>query len=1212
MGCRYTYKGKTYEAWEFEDVLQAMSPTEASAFIPGVSAVPEAPFVKSTDAVLNLGLKRVIAMAVQGGYDRVAFVTGQQSAERYSLEKQVTKIEYASRESNPSPDRALTVYGLRGEEVMSKNATEEELADIIGKEVAERLLQSEPKSLGGRAKFHVVSGLDLKVGGEGMKTFYDSIVPNAAKALLKKLGGRMGSVDVVDSNAGRDVVAARVPGESMWGVYDRHRGQWLSDWDSEAFSTDPEDATLTSESTAQNFARAIMRDAGATLTQPGFDITPEMRAVVADGLPSFSKANGGFDLPEETRTQKARRKMQDYFLRSRMVQEAIASQGGSVNEKTDFYRAEELSHGRIASLLQDFADKQVRPLMEKAVKFGIELDELSLYAYAMHAKERNAYIASIDKKLQDGGSGMTNAEADSILQLVDLSGDKAKFEELHTDLMTITRGNRMAMLADGLITQEEFNALEGAYDNYVPLRGFEIMDENDKPTGRSPGKGFNIRGAETLKAKGRVSRAGQIIENIISDHQRTIVRGERNHVAKVFLNFALTNPDPDLWEIDATTTRKSIDRKTGRIARNTVIEKGEDTIAVKVKGHEIYIQIKDDLLLRALRKSYTDETGELASDLMKSVGLYASLLRNTLTRYNPEFAVVNAMRDLGFGAAAMLDELGEKGVGKFLYHYKSALAVSARNETKKKGLDPNHSNAHKAEWNRWFLEYKAAGGTTSGFYAKGLEEISSDIRDMMIEAGAAPKDWTEKMRFNKATRAASAALRVLEWAGSVSENAARVSAYRSAREMGKTPSQAASIAKNLTTNFDRKGEYGQLLNALYLFYNAAIQGTQRTLKMFKNPKVMGYMAGVAGSAIGLAMASATIGGDDPDDGMAYWDKIPAYVKERNIIIMLPPGAQVEGAEQVGTKGRYLTIPVQYGLNIFHVFGYQIADVIRHQSDPVRGVSLAKGAINLASAVAGSFNPFGGAVDVTNTSSMVQAILPTVFDFPYQLASGTNAFGRDVAPFKSPFDSKPDSQNSNVRQTGGPAERVAQWMNSVTGGSEYESGAIDISAGTAENFVRNLTGGTGVFVYDVLALGGKWVEHIDGGDPDLYVRDIPIYRRVTGETAGDVDQGLFYERRKAIQEARAIEKGAEEAGGEMKDKEKLALAGMNREASKYTKYLSDVRKEMKALQKDDTLTTAERRLKMRELRAERDRLTAEFNASFTETMREELLSSRDSE
>ena len=66
--------------------------------------------------------------------------------------------------------------------------------------------------------------------------------------------------------------------------------------------------------------------------------------------------------------------------------------------------------------------------------------------------------------------------------------------------------------------------------------------------------------------------------------------------------------------------------------------------------------------------------------------------------------------------------------------------------------------------------------------------------------------------------------------------------------MGKTPSQAASIAKNLTTNFDRKGEYGQMVNALYLFYNAAIQGTHRTAKMLQNPKVWGYMGGVTAGA----------------------------------------------------------------------------------------------------------------------------------------------------------------------------------------------------------------------------------------------------------------------------------------------------------------------------------------------------------------------------
>lgn len=1154
--------------------------TEAHPVTYAAGKVPTAPFVQKTEGWLNLALKRVIAMAVQGGYDKVAFVTGQQSAERYDLSKQIESMEI----TRLGDGAKYHVHAKKnnGEKAIDKAFPKDELPDVIGKDLADKAIAE----TSGAKDYVQYSGLDLKVGGEGMIAFYDKIVPNAVKALVKKLGGgQMEMVSTGESNDGKFAIL-KPDGTFHSGI------AGVALFPSRASAQAAANKLNRSQGSGHKPAPAPMQGG----EQPGFDITPAMREKVGEGLPSFSRANGGFDLPEETRTQKARRKMQDYFLRAQVVQRAIAGQGGVVDEQTDFYRAEELSHGRTASLMKDFADHQVQPLMEKAVKLGIELDELSLYAYAMHAKERNTYIASIDSKLQDGGSGMTNDEADSILQMVDLSGDKAKFDELHTDLMTITRGNRLAMLADGLITQQEFEALEGAYEYYVPLRGFEKLDEDGKPApARSAGKGFNIRGVETIRAKGRVSRAGQIIENIIHDHQRTITRGERNHVAKVFLNFVLKNPDPDLWEIDATTTRKSIDRKTGRIARDTAIEKGEDTISVKLQGQEVYIRIKDEMLLRALRKSHADETGQLTSDLMKSVGLYSALLRNTLTRYNPEFAVVNAMRDVGFGATAVLDELGEKGVAKYMAHYAGAMAVSARNESKK--LDAS------SEWDRWFNEFKAAGGTTSGFYAKGLDEIGSDIRDMMIEAGAAPKDWSEKVRFNKATRAAKGALRVLEWAGSVSENAARVAAYRTAREMGKTPSQAASIAKNLTTNFDRKGEYGQLTNALYLFYNAGIQGTHRTAKMLKNPRVWGYMGSVTAAMVALAFHNA--GEDDPEDGMAYWDKIPAHVKERNIIIMLPPGAQVEGAKEVGTKGRYVTIPVQYGLNIFHVMGYQIADVLRNQQDPVRGVNWKKAIINMASATAGSFNPFGGSVDLTNGSSVIQAVLPTVFDFPYQLVSGTNAFGRDVAPFKSPFDAKPDSQNSNVRQAGGPAERVAQWLNDVTGGSDYEAGAVDVSAGTLENVVRGLTGGTGAFVYDVIALGGKWAEQVGGGDPDLFVRDMPIVRRLTGETAGDVDQGLFYERRKAIQEARAIEKAANEAGAEIADKEKIALSSLNGDAGKTTRWLAEVRREMKDVQRDESLTPQERRLKLRELRAERDRLTASFNAAFMEVMREEL-------
>ena len=58
MACRYTYKGKTYEAHEFDDVLRAMPPSEAAQFMPTVQAVPLAPFVAKTEAWTALAIKR--------------------------------------------------------------------------------------------------------------------------------------------------------------------------------------------------------------------------------------------------------------------------------------------------------------------------------------------------------------------------------------------------------------------------------------------------------------------------------------------------------------------------------------------------------------------------------------------------------------------------------------------------------------------------------------------------------------------------------------------------------------------------------------------------------------------------------------------------------------------------------------------------------------------------------------------------------------------------------------------------------------------------------------------------------------------------------------------------------------------------------------------------------------------------------------------------
>ncbi len=186
-----------------------------------------------------------------------------------------------------------------------------------------------------------------------------------------------------------------------------------------------------------------------------------------------------FLLNGETFNEEKRRQIQDYFIRVKAVQEQLALQGGVVSEKQDVYQAEELSYGRIQEQMREFKSKVVEPLLKDVQKRKLTLPELAMYAYAKHAPERNAAMQAINPKLPPGtGSGMTNTEARQIIAQFRTDGKLQDLEDLHNQLMVIASTTRQLLLVEGLITQEEFDAWDSKYDNYVPLRGF-VEDETD-------------------------------------------------------------------------------------------------------------------------------------------------------------------------------------------------------------------------------------------------------------------------------------------------------------------------------------------------------------------------------------------------------------------------------------------------------------------------------------------------------------------------------------------------------------------------------------------------------------------------------------------------------------------------------------------------------------------------------------------------------------
>lgn len=935
----------------------------------------------------------------------------------------------------------------------------------------------------------------------------------------------------------------------------------------------------------------------ATGNQGTFDATnPDIRK--SNRRQKLSTMGQTFELPATGTIDAARIKLQDDALRMKRVIEAVKAKGGNVGEAQNFYDANTLMPGRIQAAIDDFKSNVVRPMLSRAAELGIDMDELSMYSYAKHAKERNAYIASINKRMPDGGSGMTNDEADNILQMVDLAGDTAKFEELHQALMGITSATRQIMLAEGLITPDEFASLEGAYENYIPLRGFENVDEETGVARPGVGRGVNVRGAETVRAMGRKSKAGDLIENVIRDYERVIARVEKNDVAKVLLDFVLSNPDPDLWGVDVERSKPSFNKAQGTVQYTKSIDKGEDTIGLKVGGEQVYIKFADKELTRALRQAWKDETSGLERATLAMTGWWNNWLRAVLTKYNPAFALINIPRDaLWSGTASALAELGPKGLASYLAAYPKAFMASARQEA---GLAGSNSRLFgNPKMDARFAEFRSAGGITGGFFMRTLDDINQEMRNELLLAGAAARNPWESIKSLPPFKLAKMTLKLLEFMGAASENATRFALYQASREQGNSPAKAGILAKDGTTNFNRKGEWGGALNNLYLFFNAAVQGNAQLFKVLKSPAVQASMAGVSGVGMMLALYGASAGGED-DDGEAYWDKIPGYIKERNMVIMLPPGdALAGGIERVGKRGRYITIPVQYGFNIFPNVGYVMADVLRNAQDPKRGMTPTKGALHLTSTVLGSANPFGGAVDVSDGVQVLLAAMPTLADLPIQLINERGTFGTPSSPSKSPFDLRPDSERMFTSQQDSVSAKIAEALNELGGGNEAKAGKIlgvetSVTPGTIQTLISATTGGLGTFVEQV----GSSVISMTGDDLQPKASKIPFLNKFYGEvdeganikTAGD----RMREVKKLSDEVKAQQKLGLDPKLTSEEDRLLSLANMQ---ATYQRQSTMIRKQELEIIKDDSKTKAEKALEKQRLQVERDKLATEMNREY---------------
>lgn len=223
-------------------------------------AVPDAPFRKNWHEFV---LKRLVRMAAEHGYDKIAWTTGEQQADRYNLAKRIDRIQYSPSKREPGKFNVIA-YDLNGRDSIGSGMqyaqSEEQIEAMFGKEIAKKIVADEGSPTTDGSQEKALSGLQLSVGGEGMKGFYDKILVDAANKLFKKSDAKVSKADLPSEVS-----------ESRYSVVEEDGSFFVQD---DVIGGAADGRGFESESDAESFKKTLDAD---TLIVHSLEITPALK-----------------------------------------------------------------------------------------------------------------------------------------------------------------------------------------------------------------------------------------------------------------------------------------------------------------------------------------------------------------------------------------------------------------------------------------------------------------------------------------------------------------------------------------------------------------------------------------------------------------------------------------------------------------------------------------------------------------------------------------------------------------------------------------------------------------------------------------------------------------------------------------------------------------------------------------------------------------------
>lgn len=831
--------------------------------------------------------------------------------------------------------------------------------------------------------------------------------------------------------------------------------------------------------------------------------------------------NPEWQVDETSKMDNVIRVLQDKFIDLKRATQAIKKSGVEITDRWNAYLQEELYHGRTAKRVQDFINQDLTPLMEDMRMRGVGMAEFEEYLWMRHAPERNAQMAKINEGNPDGLAGVSTADAESYLSALD-PVVKKRYEALAKRIDAINKKSRQVLVDYGIESQATINAMESAYKFYVPL----MREDMERGTGAGTGSGFKVKGNSTKRALGSNRAVVDIIANIAQNFEKNVIRGEKNRVATAMIGLAKLNPNDEIWQVETPPTIRHISKATGFVETRTdpMFKNRPNVIVARIVNKRGEIEERsvtfNEFNERAMNmaKALNNLDVDQVSALTNFVGGITRYFSSINTQYNPIFGVINITRDVQ-GAMLNLTTTAIAGKQKeVLANVMPAIRGiygATRSETGVKNpfqiaFTAKQKAEAQAMRNLW-EEFQSEGGTT------GFKDMFANAqeRTKALNKALDPDWWTKTLAgkvvtVNGVLTVPESALNeklikpVFDWLSDYNqtlENSVRLSAYKVARDNGISKQQAASIAKNISVNFNRKGTAGRGMGAWYAFYNAAVQGTARIGETLTGPKGKQIIAG--GIAIGSAQAIllAMAGFDDEDP--------PEFVRSTNFIIPAP-----------STDKGYVTIPMPLGFNVLPNVGRIITEWALSG-----GEDTTKRVFSLFGAAMESFNPLGG------NGRIDSIIMPTVADPFNDLSKNEDFTGRAISQ-KDFNSSRPTPGFTRTRDRATELSvSLAQFINNITGGDDYTKGEYSPTGDQIEYLVGQLTGGVGRELVKIT----NTIESIVTGE-ELPTYKMPLVGRFIGNSSSQAPQSnKFYSN---VEKINVLESGVLGRMRDGKDAEKF--------------------------------------------------------------------------